>query len=339
MKKHCVILVLLLSCGLPSLAYEGESVLSAMKRATKYMMEVASYEGGFVWSYLPDYSRQWGELEARRTMVWLQPPGTPAVGHLMLNAYHATTDEYYYQCAKKIADVLIKGQLPCGGWNYVFDLEGEEALKQWYATIGKQAWRLEEFQHYYGNATFDDGGTMQAAEFFLRMYLEEKTKSKDGNNRYEEPLNKAICFVLDSQYDNGGWPQRYPLMYDHPFRDMADYTSFITLNDDVIIDAIEFLQHCSEALHRPELKAAAERAMLLVARLQSSKVNNQKSTVEGRFSGWADQYTVNDLQPAHARSYEPRSINTGTTAKVVRLMLSYYRQTGNKVFLQGVPDA
>ena len=251
MKKHCVILVLLLSCGLPSLAYEGESVLSAMKRATKYMMEVASYEGGFVWSYLPDYSRQWGELEARRTMVWLQPPGTPAVGHLMLNAYHATTDEYYYQCAKKIADVLMKGQLPCGGWNYVFDLEGEEALKQWYATIGKQAWRLEEFQHYYGNATFDDGGTMQAAEFFLRMYLEEKTKTKDGNNRYEEPLNKAIRFVLDSQYDNGGWPQRYPLMYDHPFRDMADYTSFITLNDDVIIDAIEFLQHCSDALHRP----------------------------------------------------------------------------------------
>ncbi len=35
-------------------------------------------------------------------------------------------------------------------------------------------WRLEEFQHYYGNATFDDATTAVAAQLMLRMYLEKK---------------------------------------------------------------------------------------------------------------------------------------------------------------------
>ena len=53
------------------------------------------------------------EMEAKRTMVWIQPPGTPSVGHLLLDAYHATGDEYYYEAAKKVANTLIWGQLEC----------------------------------------------------------------------------------------------------------------------------------------------------------------------------------------------------------------------------------
>lgn len=51
-----------------------------------------------------------GEMEAKRTMVWIQPPGTPSVGHLLLDAYHATGDEYYYEAAQKVANTLIWGQ-------------------------------------------------------------------------------------------------------------------------------------------------------------------------------------------------------------------------------------
>ena len=149
-----------------------DQVINTMKTATRFMMDKVSYNGGFVWNYLPDMSRSWGEMEAKRTMVWIQPPGTPSVGHLLLDAYHATGDEYYYEAAKKVANTLIWGQLECGGWNYVFDFAGENSLKSWYDTVGKNGWRLEEFQHYYGNATYDDAGTMEAAKFLLRMYVE-----------------------------------------------------------------------------------------------------------------------------------------------------------------------
>ena len=55
-----------------------------MKRATTYMVEEVSTNGGYLWSYLPDFSRQWGEMEAYKTMIWLQHPGTVSMGHLLL---------------------------------------------------------------------------------------------------------------------------------------------------------------------------------------------------------------------------------------------------------------
>lgn len=306
----------------PSASLEGQ-IKSTMKTATRYMMEKVSYKGGFVWNYLPDLSRQWGELEARRTMVWMQSPGTPQVGHVLLDAYHATGDEYYYEAARQVAGALIWGQLDCGGWNYVFDYAGESALQAWYATVGKNAWRLEEFQHYYGNATYDDSGTMDAAKFLLRMYVEKNDPT------YRPALEKVIRFVMDSQYPVGGWPQRWPLMFDHPFAGQPDYSSFITLNDDVIPDIIEFLTYCYQSMGLQAVKGPVLRAMYLMITLQQG----------APYAGWADQYTVDDLKPAHARSYEPRSVNTGTTSQIIRLMLDYYKLTADTRFLSGIPAA
>ncbi|MCH5334551.1 MAG: pectate lyase [Alistipes sp.] len=326
MKKLTVLCLLLATaatvCGKTKPAPD-QQIRETMKKATHYMMDVASYNGGFVWSYLPDLSRQWGEMEAKRTMVWIQPPGTPAVGHLMLDAYHATGDEYYYECAQKIAAALIWGQLPCGGWNYMFDFAGENSTREWYATVGKSAWRLEEFQHYYGNATFDDSGTMEAAKFLLRIYVEKYDPA------YRQPLEKCINLVLTSQYPIGGWPQRYPLMFDHPFMGLPDYSSFITLNDDVIPENIDFLIQCYQVLGMQNLKEPIIRAMNCVKVLQQG----------APYAGWGDQYTVNDLKPAHARSYEPRAINTATTGQMVRKLIEYYRLTGDTKYLLGIPAA
>ena len=321
MKRSSLLLVILLT--FLSMSAGDKEVKQTMRRATQYMMDVASYKGGFVWSYLPDYSRQWGELEAWRTMVWLQSPSTPDVGQVLLDAYHATGDEYYYESACKVARCIMHGQKPSGGWNYMFDYESEETTKKWYATIGRQAWRLEEFQHYYGNATFDDEATMHCAEFLLRIYLEKK------NAEFYVALQKAIGFFLQSQYDNGGWPQRYPLMYDHPFRGKADYSSFVTINDDVMPRNIEFLIQCYRSLGMKELKEPILKAMYCLRDLQQPLP----------LAGWADQYAVKDLKPAHARSYEPRAVNTGTTVAMIRQMIHFYQLTGDKSFLKGIPNA
>ncbi len=72
------------------------------------------------------------------------------MGHLFLDAYHATGDEYYYRAAEKAAEALIWGQNAAGGWNYLIDFGGEGSLKDWYATYGANAWRMEEFQHLLG---------------------------------------------------------------------------------------------------------------------------------------------------------------------------------------------
>lgn len=304
-------------------ASDNERILTTMKTATRYMMDSVSYRGGFVWSLLPDRSRRWGEMEAWPQMIWMQAPSTPEVGEVLLDAYHATGDNYYYEQACRVAEAIMEAQKPCGGWHYMHNFAGEKSTQKWYATVGKQAWRLEEFQHYYGNATFDDDATFHPAYFMLRIYLEKREA------RFLHSLNKAIDFVVKSQYDNGGWSQRYPLKTDPSFGSTGDYTPRITINDGVMENNIDFLVACYQTLNRPELKESVERAMHCLRDLQ----------YKTPYAGWTDQYDEKTLLPAPARSYEPRSINTGTTVGIIRRMIQYYQMTGDKSFLAGLDKA
>ena len=95
MKRLIAALLLLVGLAGPAFAQSRAEIERTMKRATAFMVEKASTKGGYVWSYLPDMSRRWGEIEAKPSMIWVQPPGTATMGHLFLDAYHATGDEYY----------------------------------------------------------------------------------------------------------------------------------------------------------------------------------------------------------------------------------------------------
>ena len=164
-------------------------------------------------------------------------------------------DEYYYQAAEKVASALIWAQHPSGGWNYLADFGGEHSLREWYDTIGRNAWRMEEFQHHWGNATFDDAGTAESSKFLLRLYIEKR------DPKYKPALDKAIQFVLDSQYPIGAWPQRYPLQYQFSHHGNPDYTSYPTFNDDVAAENIDFLVMCYHALGDRRVLDAITRGM------------------------------------------------------------------------------
>ena len=105
MKKFFTALILGLIVYQNSTADEklDRQTLDTMKKATRFMVETVSTNGGYLWYYLPDLSRRWGEMEAYDTMIWAQPPGTTSMGHLFLDAYRATHDEYYYEAAEKTA--------------------------------------------------------------------------------------------------------------------------------------------------------------------------------------------------------------------------------------------
>jgi len=304
-------------------ATDAATVKAAMKKAARYMVEDVAVGGGYVWNVLPDRSRRWGELEANPTMIWVQPPGTATMGHLFLDAYHATGDEYYYDAAKSAADALVAGQHPAGGWNYVIDTAGEESLRRWYDTVGKNAWRLEEFQHYYGNATFDDAGTAEASQLMLRIYMEKRDR------RYKAPLDKAIAFVLDSQYDNGGWPQRYPFAQNGGLHGHEDYTPYITFNDDVAGENLEFLIYAYQALGDQKLLDPIRRGMDIFVATQQPAPQ----------AGWGLQHFPDTLKPAGARTYEPEAFATHTTGGNIRSLMNFYRLTGDRKYIARIPEA
>lgn len=297
--------------------------LAAMKTATAFMTDKVAYNGGYVWSYTADLSRRWGELEAKPSMIWVQPPGTGTMGHLFLDAFHATGDEAYYRAAEQAAEALIWGQHASGGWHYMIDFGGEASMKDWYATYGRNAWRMEEFQHYWGNATFDDAGTSEAMQFLLRLYVEKR------DPKWRPALEKALNFVLESQYPIGGWPQRYPLKTEFSHHGKPDYTSFITFNDDVAGENIKFLVMAYQALGEPRALEAATRAM-----------NSFLVTQQGQPQpAWGLQYTVADLKPAGARTYEPTALATHTTANNIAQLMNFYELTGDTKYLARAPEA
>lgn len=307
-----------LSAKTEASSVSSEQIVRTMRRATEFMVENVSREGGYVWSYLPDFSRRWGELEARPSQVWVQPPGTASMGHLFLDAYHATGDEYYYRAAERVGSALARGQHRSGGWDYLIDFDGEKSLRDWYGTVGRQAWRLEEFHHYFDNATFDDGGTAESARFFLRLYWEKK------DARYREPLERVLSFVLESQYGVGGWPQRHPAPAEKP----DHYSTYITFNDDVAGENIDFLLLHYQAFGEAKVKEAILRAMNAFVVTQGKPPQ----------AGWALQYTL-DLEPARARTYEPRAYATHVTAANIEQLFRFFEITGEKRFLEGVPAA
>ena len=303
-------------------APDAATIRATMKTATQFMVDKVSTHGGYVWSYLPDFSRRWGELEARPSMIWVQPPGTATMGHLFMDAWHATGDDLYYRAAAAATDALLRGEKPKGGWNYFIDFDGPESTAEWYATIGRNAWRMEEFQHDWDNATFDDVGTGETMQLILRM------AEADRDPRYLDAARRSVDFVLASQYDNGGWPQRWPVQKPFNHHGHADYTGYITFNDEVACKNIEFLQLAYRLL-------GDERIPNSIARAMQVHVATQQPAPQ---AGWAMQHTL-DMKPAAARTYEPLALTTHTTADNVRALMAFYRETGDRRFLARIPEA
>ena len=306
--------------GQPS-APKGEEVRAAMKRATDFMMNQVSTRGGFLWHYSEDLSKAWGELPARRSQVWIQPPSTPTVGRMLLAAYEVTRDDYYLQRAKKVADVLIFGQHPSGGWHYFIDFQ-MDGVAEWYQREASK-WRgWEEFYHYYGNATFDDDTTASPTKFLLDLYLITLEPE------YRRPLLKALDFVLESQYPNGSWPQRYPLSREFPHQGRADYTSAYTFNDDVTSNNIYLLSEAYRGLGSEHYQRAARRGMdfYILSQLPAPQ------------AGWALQYD-SEMRPVGGRTYEPAGLCVDQTISNLEDLKNFYRISGDRRYLEPIAKA
>lgn len=301
----------------PALVPDAQSragVLDAMKRATRFMTETVAYRGGYLWSYLPDLSRSWGELEARRSMLWVQPPGTPSVGHVLLDAFFATRDAFYLTAAGQVADALLLAQHASGGWNYVYDFAGGSSLAEWYQSVGHNAWRLEEFHMHPDNSTFDDACSAEATQFLMRLQLTRPRAELAAG------LGKALGLVQRSQYPNGGWPQRYPLT--------EDYTRFVTFNDDVLGENMKTLLMAHAAWGQSHVLEHLRAAMDCVVQMQQPMPQ----------PGWGLQHDI-DGKPAAARSFEPAALATHTTAANIGLLITFHRLTGDAKYTKRVPEA
>ncbi|MFA6241968.1 MAG: pectate lyase [Candidatus Hydrogenedentales bacterium] len=292
-----------------------DAILATMQRATDFAFNTLANRGGFVWLYTMELE-PYGELKARPSMIWVEPPSTPSVGIMLLDAHRATGDAYYLEQARKVAEALAWGQHPSGGWHYFIDFD-PAGVENYYDTFFTKCWGWQEYLKKRKNCTFDDYTTTEPTRFFLRLYDTTKDPA------HKAVLDKALGHILRAQYANGGWPQRYPIDPEHP-----DYSACATLNDDVTLDCILVLLEAHERLGNAEYLAAARNGMDFYVRAQ----------LPAPQAGWAQQYDA-DLKPAWGRPFEIATVCAPQTHTCVLDLFRFYAITGDKKYLEPVPKA
>jgi hypothetical protein len=279
------------------------SARQAMERATAYMRSIST-NGGYVGSLSLDLKERYGESHSEKaaaTEIWVQPPGTPSIGSVFLRAYRVTGDKKYLDAARDAARALAWGQRKEGGWDHRVDVGH---LKPGAKMPVRKS----------GHCTFDDGITQGPILFLMEL---------DGE--LDEPwlddaIRLALKFTIEAQFDNGAWPQWYPLR--------GGYHDYYTYNDAAINSCISVML----AAH----KRYGKREYLACARLGGDFII--ASQVAKPQSGWGQQYS-HDMKPAWARAFEPPGVCSAVTARNIQALCDVYEATEDEKYLGPIPNA
>jgi hypothetical protein len=329
-----VILFLLLSAALLAQPDPtGDEVLAAMRKAADFYANTVSTEGGYHFYYAEDLSFGRSESAEGPTRIEFQRDGTPVVALAYLDAYEATGNAQFLAAARKAGHAYLRGQLCSGGWDYFVEFDPVKRREFAYRADGS----CESSRG--GVTNLDDNVTQSAVRVMMR--LDRALQFKD------EAIHESVRFALDklmeAQYPIGAWPQRFSKKPDHekfPVKRASypndwsrewpgpQYQQHYTFNDNTIADAIDMMLEAAAIYKDSRYLASAEKGgeFILLAQMPDPQ------------PAWAQQYDAN-MHPAWARVFEPPSVTGGETQSILRILMTLYRETGNKKYLEPIPRA
>jgi PelA/Pel-15E family pectate lyase len=314
----------------------------ALAKATRYLRSISA-EGGYLWRYSLDLKERAGETKATATQVWIQPPGTPSVGAAFLRAYAATKDTLFLDAARAAGDALATGQLESGGWDYLIEFDPVKRTA-WYRRADIGSCHAAEAAKRKNISTFDDNNSQSAVRFLLALADTTKGSSDPRDGRVRIALDYALKKMIEAQYPNGAWPQRYdgrprnaadypvlkasiPATYPREYG-KENYFRHYTLNDHTQRDCILTMLDAWHRTGRQEFLDAVKRGakFLLLAQLPEPQPT------------WAQQYNAR-MEPAWARAFEPPAACTSESVGVLRLLTDLYVELDDERYLEPLPRA
>lgn len=203
--------------------------------------------------------------------------------------------------AARIGDNLLFYQHTTGGWPKNLQLQDEltPALK-------KEIEKKKLGKRY---ATIDNKGTTTEIAYLARLY------NATGTEKYRDAVIKGFGYLFEAQYDNGGWPQFYPLS--------KGYYTHITYNDDAMVNVLKLMRDAAKgkepfAFLPDSVKAKAQASLDkgVDCILKTQVVQNGVKTV------WCAQHDENTLQPANARAFELASLSGQESDDIVLFLMS-----------------
>jgi PelA/Pel-15E family pectate lyase len=315
---------------------------AALEKATASMRSIST-EGGYLWKYSLDLKERAGETKATATQIWIQPPGTPSVGMAFLRAYEVTKDARYLDAARGAAEALARGQVESGGWDYLIDFDSAKSRLS-YLRSDKGKLSAEQAAKRKNLTNFDDNTTQSALRFLLTFTDATKGSNDPRDARIREALDYGLKKMIEAQYPNGAWPQRwlgqprkpedypvvkarYPESYPREFP-KVNYYAHYTLNDNAQQDCIETMLDAYRRTGKAECLAAAKKGgdFFILAQMPEPQ------------PAWAQQYNAR-MEPAWARAFEPPAITGNESVGAMQCLMDLYLETGDERFMKPLPAA
>src|SRR5262245_42120624 len=175
---------------------------AALHKAVEFYSTKVSTHGGYHFRYTSDLSYGRSEHTETPHRVEVQREGTPIVGMAYLDAYEATGDRFYLEAARRVADLLVRGQLCSGGWDYY--IEFDPARRPQYAYRADRSCSAQPADAK-GVTNLDDNVTQACMRLLMRV--DRDLEFKDA--KIHEAALHALDSLTKSQFPNGAWPQRF----------------------------------------------------------------------------------------------------------------------------------
>jgi len=164
-----------------------------------------------------------------------------------------------------------------------------------------------------GIATIDNGATTSELRILARAVT--LNREPGAADKVKAAFEKALDAMLAGQYENGGWPQRFP--------PPKNYGSHITFNDNAMTLLMTEMKEIGAGKapfafvdegRKAKAQAAFERGVACIL--------NCQIVVGGTLTGWCAQHDEVTLKPAGARAYELPSISGSEGAAVALLLMT-----------------
>ena len=236
---------------------------------------------------------------------------------------------------QQLVDSIVKYQLKSGGWpknqDWLKGVDPKEA-KVWRKTgIG---------------GTIDNGATTTEMETLAKAvaYMDKMSaevplwvdddKTKVMREQYCRAFAKGLAYLLEMQYENGGFPQFYPAKKEE------GYSSQITFNDNAMVNVLKILRdvghdesrfRCMGIDKKTQKKCVTAYMKGLQCLLDCQiRVDAEGKVLEygtdawkqGVRTVWCQQHDKQTLAPVKARAYElPSYTGNGETCSILDLLM------------------
>jgi PelA/Pel-15E family pectate lyase len=230
-----------------------------------------------------DAAHHWYDIKDKTNTI------NPRPGHPI---YRATE-------TSAIADNILRYQKSNGGWPKNYDMQAVLSPEQKDSLL-----KTKNELH----TTYDNGSTYAQIAYLAKAY----TRTKD--EAYKTAVVKGLGYIINSQYNNGGWPQYFPLE--------NNYSRYITFNDDAYIGIMEVLQDIVNNTNDYRFLDEATKQKIITSYnkgidcILKTQINDA-----GKPTAWCQQHNEITLEPAWARKFEPPSICNGESAGVVLFLM------------------